>query len=95
MANKSSNTAVEHREKQRKKKNLSDEYIYGSQGSSVELHKLANYKVEDRKLGDILIEKDEEIGILNERLDNTKKVLISMIDRIEKIESRLRIYGLE
>ncbi len=93
--NKSGNTAMEHMIKQKKKKNLSDEYVYGSQGTSVELHKLGNYKIGDRKLIDILKEKDEEIGTLNKRIDNIKKVINDLNSKIEKIESRLKIYGLE
>ena len=93
--NKSGNLATEHMIKQKKKKNLSDEYIYGSQGGKVELHKLANYTVGDRKLGDILKEKDEEIKTLNKRIGNTKKVISDLNSKIEKIERRLKIYGLE
>ena len=92
---KSGNTAVEHREKQKKKKNLSDEYIYGSQGGVVELHKLFNYKVGDEKLGLIIAKLIEENKKLNTRVDNTKTALKETLNRIEKIERMLAHYGIK
>ena len=93
--NKSKNSEMEHMVKQRKKKNLSDEYIYGSQGGSVELHKLFNYKVGDEKLGLIIAKLIEENKAVNKRLDNTKTALKTMLNRVENIERKLKIYGLE
>jgi hypothetical protein len=81
--------------KQRKKKNLSDEYIYGSQGGVVEMHKLFNYKIGDEKLGLIIAKLIEENKNVNDRLDNTKKALKTMLNRIEVIERKLKTYGLE
>jgi|LGVF01.2.fsa_nt_gb hypothetical protein len=95
MANKSSNTEAEHRIKQKKKKNLSDEYIYGSQNGSVELHKLFNYKIGDEKLGLIIAKLIEENKEVNKRLDNAKKVISDLNSKIENIESRLKTYGLK
>ncbi len=95
MANKSNNLATEHMVKQRKKKNLSDEYIYGSQGGVVEMHKLFNYKIGDEKLGLIIAKLIEENKNVNDRLDNTKKALKTMLNRIEVIERKLKTYGLE
>jgi hypothetical protein len=95
MVKKSNNLATEHMIKQRKKKNLSDEYIYGSQGGSVELHKLFNYKIGDEKLGLIIAKLIEENKNVNIRLDNTKTALKTMLDRIETIERKLKKYGLE
>lgn len=93
--NKSKNTEAEHIIKQRKKKNLSDEYIYGSQGGVVELHKLFNYKVGEEKLGLIIAKLIEENKKLNKRVDNTKTSLKSLLNRIETIERKMKTYGLE
>lgn len=92
---KTNNTAVEHIAKQRKRKDLSDEMVYGSQGGVVEQHQLCNYKIGDKKLGDIVKEKDKEIKELNKRLDNSKTVIKSLNQKIEKIEKGLKTYGLE
>ena len=93
--NKSKNSEAEHMIKQRKKKNLSDEYIYGSQGGSVELHKLFNYKVGEEKLGLIIAKLIEESKTLNKRVDNTKTALKTMLNRMEIIERKMKTYGLE
>lgn len=92
---KSGNTAMEHMVKQKKRKNLSDEYVYGSQGGSVELHKLFNYKVGNEKLGLIIAKLIEENETLNTRLDNAKTALTTMLNRIEIIERKMKTYGLE
>ncbi len=95
MASKSSNTAVEHMTKQRKRKNLPDTMVYGSQDKKVEMHELGNYEVENKKLKVHITELIEENKNVNIRLDNTKKVLVTMINRIETIERKMKTYGLE
>jgi regulator of replication initiation timing len=86
---------MEHREKQRKRKDLPDTMVYGSQNKVVELHNLGDYEVEKKKLKIHIIELIEENKILNTRVDNTKTALKTMLDRVEIIERKLKTYGLE
>ena len=95
---KSGDTEMEHRIKQKKRKNLSDEMVYSSLGKVVEMHRLGELKLSnfDNKTVDSLftnlIEENKEI---NTRLDNTKIVLKTLLNKIETIESRLKAYGLK
>ena len=59
------------------------------------MHKLFNYKIGDEKLGLIIAKLIEENKNVNDRLDNTKKALKTMLNRIEVIERKLKTYGLE
>lgn len=89
---------IEHITKQRKRKNLSDEYVYSSLGGIVEMHKLGELKLSnfDNKTIDKLFgELIKENKNLNIRLDNTKSALKTTLDRIEKIEGKMKIYGIK
>lgn len=93
--NKSGNTSVEHMTKQRKKKNLPNTMVYGSQGGVVELHSLGDYEVENKKLKTHISELIEENKTLNKRVDNTKIALTAILNRVEIIERKMKTYGLE
>lgn len=84
----------DHVAKQRKRKDLSDEFVYGSQNGIVEMHKLFNYKIGDERLGIILANLIEENKAVNRRLDNTKEVLKLILKRLETAEGKLKKYGL-
>lgn len=90
-----SNVNVNHVTKQKKKKNLSNEKVYGSLKGVVEMHSLGEYEIEKKKLKVIIKELVEENETLNERVDNTKKALGSMLTRLENIERKMKNYGLE
>lgn len=90
----SNNSANEHLEKQRKRKDLSDEMIYGSQNGVIEMHKLFNYKIGNEKLGDILANLIKENNRLNGRLDTAKSVIETLNGKIKTIEKRLNDYGI-
>ena len=92
---KSLNTKAEHMIKQRKRNNLPNTMVYGSQNKIVEMHPLGDYEVENKKLKTHIIELIEENGKLNTRLDNTKSSLKTTLNRIEIIERKLKVYGLE
>ena len=92
---KSLNTKAEHMIKQRKRKNLPNTMVYGSQNKIVEMHPLGDYEVENKKLKTHIIELIEENGKLNTRVDNTKSALKTTLNRIEIIERKLKVYGLE
>ena len=92
---KSGNTAVEHQVKQKKRKNLPNTMVYGSQNKIVEMHELGDYEVENKKLKDHIKELVKENKVLNTRVDNTKTALKTMLNRVENIERRLKTYGLE
>jgi len=92
---KSLNTKAEHMIKQRKRKNLPNTMVYGSQNKIVEMHSLGNYEVEEKQLKTHIIELNEKNKALNKRLDNTKTALKTMLNRIEIIERKMKTYGLE
>ena len=81
--------------KQKKRKDKSDEHVYGSQGGVVELHLLKDFKIGDKKLGDILLEKDKEIETLNKRVDNSKEIIKALNEHIQNIERVLKKHGLK
>jgi len=92
---KSLNTKAEHMIKQRKRKNLPNTMVYGSQNKIVEMHPLGDYEIENKKLKDHIIDLTKENEVVNTRLDNTKTALKTMLNRIEIIERKMKTYGLE
>ena len=92
---KSNNLAMEHMIKQGKRKNLPNTMVYGSQNKIVELHPLGDYEIENKKLKIHISELVEKNGVLNERVDNTKMALKQVLNKIEIIERKMKIYGLE
>lgn len=92
---KSGNTATEHIIKQKKRKNLPNTMVYGSQNKVVELHPLGDYEVENKKLKTHIKELIKENETVNTRLDNTKTALKTMLNKIEIIERKLKTYGLK
>lgn len=95
MSNKSGNTAVEHMTKQRKNKKLPNTKVYGSIGGVVEMHDLGDYEVENKQLKTHIIDLIEENGKLNTRVDNAKNALTELLIKIEKIERKMKTYGLD
>jgi len=94
MGVKSNNTEIEHKIKQKKRKNLPNTMVYGSQNKVVEMHPLGNYEVEEKKLKDHIIELRKTDKELNIRVDKTKEALKTLLDRIEMIERKMDNYGL-
>ena len=90
-----SNVNVNHITKQKKKKTLSNEMVYGSQNKIVEMHKLANYTIGKEKLGEIIVNLRAENKELKQRLERTKSALQSLNTKIEIIERKMKTYGLE
>jgi len=91
----SKNTEVEHIAKQRKKKNLPDTMVYGSQGGIVEMHKLEDYTIENITLKKQIVDMKLETIKVNERTNKIKDVLKEALNKIEVIERKLKTYGLE
>ena len=95
---KSGNTEAEHIIKQKKRKNLSDEMVYSSLKGIVEMHRLGELKLsnfDDKTIDKLFSELIEENGKVNKRVDNTKTALKTLLDKIEIIERKLIIYGIE
>ena len=92
---KSGNTEVEHIVKQKKRKNLPNSKVYGSLNGVVEMHDIGEYEIGNKAIKERFKDLTEENEVLNKRLDNTKKALLVMSNKIESIERRLKTYGLE
>jgi hypothetical protein len=91
----SNNLQVDHIVKQKKKKDLPNTKVYGSIDGVVEMHDIANYEIlGKKKLGEIIQELLDENVKLNGRIDTAKKVIVTLNDRIEKLEKRLNDYGI-
>lgn len=91
----SKNTAVDHISKQKKRKNLPNTKVYGSLNGVVEMHDIGEYEIGNKAIKERFKDLTEENEVLNKRLDNTKKALLVMSNKIESIERRLKTYGLE
>jgi hypothetical protein len=91
----SNNLQVDHIVKQKKKKDLPNTKVYGSIDGVVEMHDIANYEIlGKKKLGEIIQELLDENVKLNGRIDTAKSVIVTLNDRIEKLEKRLNDYGI-
>ena len=89
---------MEHMAKQRKKKNLSDEMVYSSLNKIVEMHKLGELKLsnfDNKTIDTLFTDLIEENKSVNERLDNTKTALKTILGRIENVERKMEKYGLK
>jgi SMC interacting uncharacterized protein involved in chromosome segregation len=91
----SNNLQVDHIVKQKKKKDLPNTKVYGSINGIVEMHDIANYEIlGKKKLGELIQELLDENVKLNGRIDTAKSVIVTLNDRIEKLEKRLNDYGI-
>ena len=94
MAN-SGNTEAEHIVKQKKRKNLSNEMVYGSLNKVVEMHPIGDYEIGNKAIKERFKDLQDENIALNKRLDNAKTALQTMSNKIEIIEGKLKAYGLK
>lgn len=86
---------VEHVAKQKKRKDLSNEYVYCSIDGVVEMHPVSRVTINGKKLGDIVSNFEKEIQTLNERLETFKEINKGFNKRIKIIEGKLKKHGLE
>jgi hypothetical protein len=89
-----SNINVDHMTKQKKKKNLSNEYVYCSIDGIVEMHKLSEVYIGETPLGNVLKSLEDKNDKVNGRLDKSKNVIIKLNGRLKKIEEELKKYGM-
>lgn len=89
------NVNVEHLVKQKKRKDLSNEYVYASHDGIVEMFPIKDVCIGKKPLGEIIEGLYEANTKVNKRLDNVKKINKTLLDRIKKIEGKLKRYGLE
>jgi len=89
------NVNIDHVVKQKKKKNLSNEYVYASHNGVVEMFRLKDVSIGNKPLGKIIDSFEKEINTINNRLENVKVVNKALLNKITKIEGKLKKYGLE
>jgi hypothetical protein len=88
---------VDHMVKQRKRKDLSNDYVYCSIDGVVEMFPIGLVTLSKhggKSLNVIIQDFKDEIEKLNKRLDTNKAVTKSLFDKIEKIEGKMEKYGL-
>ena len=88
---------VDHLVKQRKRKDLSNEYIYGSIDGVVEMFPLGVFTLGrhgGKTLNVVIQELKEENEKLTKRLDKNKEVTKALLERIQNLEKGFKDYGL-
>jgi hypothetical protein len=88
---------IDHMAKQRKRKDLSNDYVYASINGVVEMFPigLVTLSKHDGKSVDVIIQDfKNDIEKLQKRLDTNKEVTKSLLDKIKIIEGKMENYGI-
>ena len=94
---KSSNSALDHVVKQKKKKDLKNNMVYSSLKGVVEMHSLGKVELAkfDNKQLQVIIEELYDKNVkLNDRFDKAKIIIKKLDKRLKIIEKGLKDYGL-
>ena len=86
---------VEHMAKQRKRKDLSNDYVYASHNGIVEMFPLGMVSLNGVPLEEVIKGLNKEIEKLQKRLDTNKEVTSGLFDRIKNIEGKMEKYGIK
>jgi len=86
---------VEHMAKQRKRKDLSNDYVYASHNGIVEMFPLGMVSLNGVPLEEVIKGLNKEIEKLQKRLDTNKEVTKSLLDKIKNIEGKMEKYGIK
>jgi hypothetical protein len=89
------NVNVDHVAKQKKKKNLSNEFVYASINGIVEMFPLREVFIGDRALGNIIQSLEDKNTEVNKRLDTVKEINTDYLNRFKKLERKMKAYGIE
>lgn len=86
---------VDHMAKQRKRKDLSNDYVYASHNGVVEMFPLGMVSLNGVPLEEVIKGLKEENKKLQTRLDTNKEVTKSLLERIKNIEGKMDRYGIK